>query len=540
MGVEKGSRPAVENYFAECLRLEEEFVHPPKAKLLLVSQSPMGEEIGARDIAISSALQCYAPGTAAMTMRPEKKYQEIADSTLYAGHHTTRMHLSYTFLIEGASRDVTHDVLHFHPFYNTSQQSQRYVEAKEGSYLEPAKLTEQQREIYLESAKEANRNYFELLVLLEPEVESRLRSIYPRGGWQNSRVAERLETRSQKLCQEIARYVLPIAQITNLYYTVNELQLLRMFRASQLPNYSKEARLITAKMVQKVAEFDEQIMADLEEPFPEIERDDFNEVYIRQQKKEFDFQLGERQSQLILSPYNAREKLALAVRNVLGVSERNLSDPEALLFLMDPKNNQLLADVYEVGMMDPLTSCLREVSFTNATKLSHTADSQRQRQRRTPGATPPIAAMYDGNADYVTPFIVRKSDELRTKYELMMASSYRNIERCLKAGIPKDWALLLLPNAHAIRVVESGDLFDWFHRFKQRLCFLAQEEIFFITAEQAEQMIERIPESEMMILAPCGLRKSSSLSPKCPEGERWCGQAVFNMGIEDYKERRLI
>jgi len=540
MGVEKGSRFAVENYLAECLRLEEEFVHPPKAKLLLVSQSPMGEEIGARDIAISSALQCYAPGTAAMTIRPEKKYQEIADSTLYAGHHTTRMHLYYTFLIEGASRDVTHDVLHIHPFYNTSQQSQRYVEAKEGNYLEPAKLTEQQREIYLESAKEANRNYFKLLALLGPEVESRLRLMYPKGSYQNSRAAERLETKSQKLCQEIARYVLPIAQKTNLYYTVNELQLLRMFRASQLPNYSKEARLITAKMVQEVAEFDEQIMADLEEPFPEIKRDDFNEVYIRQQKKEFDFQLSERQSQLILSPHNSREKLALAVRNVLGVSERNLSDSEALLFLMDPNNNQLLADVYEVGMMDPLTNCLREVSFTNATKLSHTADSQRQRQRRTPGATPPIAAVYDGRADYITPLIIREDSELNEQFELMMANSYRNVERCIESGIPKDWALLLLPNAHTLRVVESGDLFDWFHRFKQRLCFLAQEEIFFITTEQAEQTIEVLPEAELMFLAPCGLRKSSHLSPKCPEGERWCGQTVFNMEIEDYKKMRLI
>ncbi len=193
-----------------------------------------------------------------------------------------------------------------------------------------------------------------------------------------------------------------------------------------------------------------------------------------------------------------------------------------------------------MGIMDPLTSCLREASARFATKLSHTADSQRQRQRQTFAATPPIEAMYDGRSDYRVPLLVRENEKLNEKYRSIMGTIYTNVERCLEAGIPKEWALLLLPNCHTIRVVERGDLFDWLHRLKDRLCYTAQEEIFFISVEQAQQIVRLLPEAEPMILAKCGVRQASDLKPRCPEEQRWCGQPVYNWGIEDYKRNRLI
>lgn len=523
--------PSVERYLLEYLSFGSEFVEPPRVKLSLITRVPPEEEdINSRDIAISAALQCYAPGVAKMVPRPEERFQQIAESTLEAGHHTTRMHAHYTFRIEGVSRSVVHDILHFSPFYNTSQQSQRYVEAKEGNYLIPTKLTEKQRQIYLESAATANENYFRLLELLRPEVDRRLRLMYPERGW----------SKAQKLCQEVARYVLPIAQKTNLFYTLNELQLLRLFRASQMSNYSKEAKYLVASMISDLAKVDKGIIQDLREPWTEVVKQDFDEIYIREQKEEFDAWLGGKQSKMLSFPENTREELAKAVRNVLGMPKRYLSDSEALKRLMDPAKNPLLADVFEAGIMDPLTSCLREVPIRFATKLSHTADSQRQRQRQTFAATPPIEAMYDRRADFMTPLIIRENEELNETYKEMIGMNYTNVARCLEDGIPKELALLLLPNAHTLRVVERGDLFDWLHRLKDRLCYLAQEEIFFISVEQAEQMIQVLPETKSMISAKCGVREASFMSPRCPEGERWCGQPVYNWGIENYKRNRLI
>ncbi len=338
--------PSVEGYLSEYLKLEGEFVDPPRVKLSLISQVPPDEEsIDSRDIAIAAALQCYSPGLARMVPRPN--HQKIAETTLHGGHHTTRMHTYYTFRLEGASRDVTHDVFHFPPFYNTSQQSQRYVEAREGGFLLPAKLTEDQRELYLKAANYANSQYFEFLKLLRPEVDRRLRLMYPERGWQNPKVAERLNTKAQKLCQEVARYVLPIAQKTNFFYTINELQLLRLFRASQMPNYKKEAKYLIASMIDELAEVDKGIIRDLREPWIELVEQVHEEAYIQEQKEEFDAWLGGRQSKLLEFPESTRKELARAVRNVLGVPKKNLSDSEALKRLMDPAQNPLLADVYE-------------------------------------------------------------------------------------------------------------------------------------------------------------------------------------------------
>lgn len=207
---------------------------------------------------------------------------------------------------------------------------------------------------------------------------------------------------------------------------------------------------------------------------------------------------------------------------------------------MDPSANKLLADVYEIGMMEPLTSVLRQISVTFVTELSHTADSQRQRQRRTPGATPSIEVLYDGSPDYLIPLVIEENSDLKSFYGEIMAKIFHNVEKAIKIGMPKEYALLLLPNALTVRVVESGDLFDWLHRWKQRLCYLAQEEIFFISVEQVEQLAKALPQSASMLLASCGIRRAAGVRPKCPEGDRWCGQPVFNWPIEEYKKHRLI
>lgn len=522
------------------LLLGRKFVSPPQIQLEIISRVPQDRKVGARDIAVTTAVQCYAPGVAKLKPRRDEKSVSIAESTLEGGHHTTRQHTHYTWNLIGVSRSVVHDVFHANPFYNSEQQSQRYVEAKQGSYLIPAGLTEEQEETFSQSADFANKEYFNLLKELVPEVNRRVSQMYPRAGWKVGKIKDRLDSKAMKLTQEIARYVLPIAQKTTMYHTLNELQLLRLFRASQMSHFSDEARYVVSKMIYAIAKEDSSILDELDTPLPLGEGESFQEKYIGEQKTEFDQTLQERQSLLLSMPENSREIVSIAVRNILGISSSQLSKEEAISLLMDPSQNELLADVYEVGMMDPLTSALRGVSVTFATRLSHTANSQRQRHRRTPGATPSIETIYDGTADYSTPLVIRKNPQLLELYNEIIVEVYNNVERVIQAGIPKEDALLLLPNAQNVRVVESGDLFDWVHRWKQRLCYLAQEEIFFISVEQVKQLGSIFPEADKLFLAPCGIRQKAGIRPRCPEGERWCGKPVFNWDIDDYSQNRLI
>lgn len=530
-------------YLNYCLSLGNRFEVPPEVRLELYSQAPEGKpSVGATDVVATTAIQCYAPGVAAMKPRQDEKSQSIVTSTLDAGHNTTRLHMYYTWKIVGLTRSATHDVFHGTPFYNTDQQSQRYVEAKMGSFAVPANLTEGQRETFVEAANYANRAYFQLLETVRPEVERRLRAMYPKGG---KKAEERLQGKIPKICQEVARYVLPIGQKTNFDYTLSELQLLRLFRASSLPNFTDEGRFVVASMVNEVAKVDQSILTELRNPLDSSEGALFAEQ-LSSQRAEFDVHLEGRQSKLLFCDgKKIRGILAFAARNILGVAESQVSDDEILRQLFDPKENGLLADVNEAGMFDALTSCLRQISLTFATKLSHTADSQRQRHRRTPGATPVIGestilSLYDSGPDFFTPMVIRESESLREMYQGIMAEVYKNILKCHEAGVPAEITTLLFPNGQNVRVVEQGDMFDWLHRWKQRLCYTAQEEIFFISVEQAEQVLSSLSEATNITLAPCGIRKRAGVHPRCPEGERWCGQPVYNFGIDQYKEHRLV
>lgn len=536
----KGNVENVKKVVESYLLLGNKFRNPPRVDLKLRSQSIDGLPDSARDIAVTTAVQCYSPGIAVLKDRSDEKSVGIEESTLDAGHHTTRMHTNYTWQIVGASRSVVHDVFHNYPFYNSEQQSQRYVQAKEGNYLLPADLSVTQETFFKEAASFSNSAYFHLFGALRHSVEGRVKEMYPSAGWRVASTKERLDKKIDKICQEVARYVLPIGQLTTYFHTLNEVSLLRLFRASQQDNFTDEARFIVGSMVWRVSKEDQTIFNELSLPLEKYYETDVNEKYIAQQKLRFDEVLGGNSS-LILNPWGVNEGVLIdGVRNILSLPESVYSDKDVLKLLMDPANNKFLADVYETGMLDPLTSVLRQVSVTFESKFSHTGDSQRQRQRMTPGATPPIEMIYDGNPDCITPLVIKEDPVLKDIYDQIINRIYGDVARAIEIGISKEYALLLLPNATAVRVVESGSLFDWLHRWKQRLCYLAQEEIFFVSVEQVSQLAERMPQAAPMLLAPCGIRQASGISPRCPEGDRWCGQPVFNWKIENYRKHRLI
>lgn len=531
----------VAGYLNYCLGLENKFeVAPRLISLELASQSTDDSVgVGVRDIASTTAFQCYAKGVATMKPRPEENAQRTLDSTLEAGHHTTRMHASFTWKMM-VSRDVVHDFFHSFPYYNSSQQSQRYVEVKNGNFLVPSGLTDNQRELFLRSAQFANDKYFEMLPMLEPEITRRIQKVYPASGWQNPERRVYLEGKAKKLSQEVARYVLPISQFTTLDYTLNELQLIRLYRASLLPNVSDEARYMVAKMIEAVSVQDPQILEELRMPLEDEREYGTSDQFIREGKKEFDEMLGDRTSKLLSFDPQTRGVVAMAVRNVLGVPKEQMSDEEALSRLMDPTKNKLLADVFDSGINDPLTQCLRLINFNNAVRLSHAGDSQRQRHRTIPGVTPPMESIFDGEVDCFQPMVVRENQQLLDFFNETVATEVENVNRCLEVGIPRREAISLTPNSYNIRLIETGDGLDYLHRRKLRLCSNAQEEIFFMDLEQTQQTLEVFPEMETMLMAPCGLRKKIGQTPFCPEGERYCGQPMWNFKISEFKQRRIV
>src|ERR1700689_1808213 len=90
------------------------------------------------DSAIAAARTCYAPRLIGPEEITEKQRVNIGAATFYAGHHPVFQHAHFEFGLENVSRQFVWSFLHAHPFYNSEQQSQRYVRLTHASaYLPP-------------------------------------------------------------------------------------------------------------------------------------------------------------------------------------------------------------------------------------------------------------------------------------------------------------------------------------------------------------------------------------------------------------------
>ena len=119
-----------------------------------------------------------------------------------------------------------------------------------------------------------------------------------------------------------------------------------------------------------------------------------------------------------------------------------------------------------------------------------------------------------------------------------MTCTWLAIEQLLTLGAPREHALYLLPNAFPIRFEESGDLLHFHHKWVQRLCYTAQEEIWSASRDEVLQVSRRFPKIAQYIQAPCWVRMQGGAKPFCPEGDRFCGVPVWRMPVEQYT--RLI
>src|SRR3984893_1105804 len=89
--------------------------------------------------------------------RPERR-DSLARSIYEAGHHTTFQHAHFQFSLENVSRQFLWTFLHSHPFYNSEQVSQRYVEVHRGQYAVPP-MDPASRDIYEGAARRQQAAY---------------------------------------------------------------------------------------------------------------------------------------------------------------------------------------------------------------------------------------------------------------------------------------------------------------------------------------------------------------------------------------------
>jgi len=485
------------------------------------------------DSAIAAARTCYSPRIIAPEEITDKQRLTIGAATFYGGHHTVYQHAHFEFGLENISRQFVWSFLHAHPFYNSEQQSQRYVRLDRAqAYIPPesAHFGPAERAIYDQAVARAWEYYRELTALLQPEARAILGGIWHLSAMSHPKRAQKVERQAEKRAIEVARYVLPVAAFTAMVHTLSGIVLHRLWRMQAASDTSGEARQVIGEMVARVREVDPEFFdrfdnAPMEE-LPEWSADLAPRRDADAFAREFDARLEGRTSKLADFSPRAPRIVAEAYRAVVGLTEAACSDEEALDRLLNPARNPYRLQTLNIGVHAPMMRALQHAHFTLAKKISHTADSQDQRHRLVPGSRPLLVLTDTRQPDFITPLLVAGNSRAREVFERAMADAWAAKNALLDRGVPLESALYLLPNAKAIRLMESGSLLHLLHKWTMRTCFNAQEEIYQASLEEIEQMRAALPELARHLGPPCYLRAGIT-TPICTEGSHFCGLKVW-------------
>jgi thymidylate synthase ThyX len=344
----------------------------------------------------------------------------------------------------------------------------------------------------------------------------------------------KVDRQAEKRAIEVARYVLPVAAATTMVHTLSGIVLHRLWRMAAASDTPTEARAVIGEMVARVREIDSQffdrfdnVPAEQEE-LPEWShaKSAGSAMHAEEFAREFDARLAGRVSLLTDYSPHAPRVLADGYRAVVGLTESACPDDEAIDRLLNPARNTYRLETLNIGVHAPIMRALQHANFTFAKKISHTADSQDQRHRMVPGSRPLLMLSDTRSPDYVVPMLIAGNERAREVYERAMVDAWVAKNELLDRGVPREIALYLLPNAKAIRLVETGSLLHLLHKWTMRTCFNAQEEIYQASMEEVEQVRTALPSLGRYLGPPCYIRAGVA-TPICTEGSHFCGVKVW-------------
>jgi thymidylate synthase ThyX len=497
---------------------------PPKVTLRSSPRVPY-------DGAIAAARTCYSPRVISPSEVTDRQRDSIGPLTFEGGHHTVFQHAHFEFGLENISRQFVWSVLHAYPFYNSEQSSQRYVKLNEPRAFVPP-LSGEAADVYERAILRAWDAYAELSALLKDDawaILKELRYVRPTNTAARLKAVER---EAEKKAIETARYVIPVGAFTSMVHTVSGLVLHRLHRMLNAGDTPYEAQMVIGAMVDLVREMDplffekvgldtlaHQDLPEMAFPTPQKSGDAF--------AAEFDRRLGGRVSRLRDWSAGAERIVSDALRATFGLTTAEMDDAEAIDRVMNPARNKYRIDMLNVSYHSPMMRALNHASYVFEKRLSHTADSQDQRHRMVPASRPLMTFADTTRPDIVTPRLIRQNAAAQVAYERAIADAWAAKNRLLALGVPLEHALYVLPNAKALRLIESGSFIALQHKWTLRTCFNAQEEIYLASMDEISQVRSVHPLLGRFLGPPCVLR-NKIVSPRCTEGTHFCGVPVWN------------
>src|SRR4030095_15139897 len=218
------------------------------------------------DDASAAARTCYSPRVVFADEVTERQRRSIGPLTYAGGHHTVYQHATFEFALSGVSRQLVWCFLHAFPFYNTEQQSQRYVRLDEARAVVPPELGGEVRALFVASVERAWAAYAELTRRLQPVTLGLLSELWRLRERQSHAFGRNLRREAEKRAIETARYVIPIASHTAMVYTVSGITLHRLRRMAAVCDAPSEGGRVAERMGAGVERVDPAFFREVGEP----------------------------------------------------------------------------------------------------------------------------------------------------------------------------------------------------------------------------------------------------------------------------------
>ena len=191
-------------------------------------------------------------------------------------------------------------------------------------------------------------------------------------------------------------------------------------------------------------------------------------------------------------------------------------DPDKLLDNMtDEKAAKFLQKLNDLGHQSPI----EHVSFTFAISgVSRALLAQITRHRLASFSVRSQRYCGFNSSDFIKPPLIAKSD-VEDTFDKALDQCKENYDNLINAGIAKEDARMILPNAAATSMVVTMNARELLHFFSLRCCTRAQWEI----RNLADEMVKLVKKIAPNLFAKAGA--ACKQLGYCPEGNFSCGKA---------------
>jgi thymidylate synthase (FAD) len=187
-----------------------------------------------QELIASAAKLCYASDTESILQQDASSARKFVAMIKKLGHYSPLEHASFSFLVEGVSRAMTHQLVR-HRLASYSQRSQRYVAHADFDYVMPPQL--EGKTVETEGRTVPAEEYF----------RETMEQIAQRYG----KLCEAMGGKGESTNQD-ARYILPNACETKIFVTMNARELLHFFSERLCLRAQWEIRGVAEQMLRLV------------------------------------------------------------------------------------------------------------------------------------------------------------------------------------------------------------------------------------------------------------------------------------------------